>query len=108
MIIVPKNISETLKRILFPGTEKNIVELEMVQEIRIAGRRISFSLIFQKEDDPAISAVSEACVDEIRREFGADCEVTVTPKSANRMSPPVLPGVKNIIAILNRRNRQII
>lgn len=99
MIIVPKNISETLKRILFPGTDKNIVELEMVQEIRIAGRRISFSLIFQKEDDPAIGAVSEACMDEIRREFGSDCEVTVTPKSANRMSPPVLPGVKNIIAI---------
>jgi ATP-binding protein involved in chromosome partitioning len=99
MVIVPKNISETLRRIILPGTDKNIVELEMVQEIRIAGRRISFSLVFQREDDPAIGSVSQACVDEIRREFGTDCEVTVTPKSANRMSPPVLPGVKNIIAI---------
>jgi len=99
MAIVPKNISDTLRRILFPGSEKNIVDLEMVQEIRIAGNRIGFSLIFQNENDPAVKAVSEACMDEIRREFGNDCEVTITPKSANRMSPPVLPGVKNIIAI---------
>jgi len=99
MAILPKNISDTLKRILFPGSDKNIVELEMVQEIRIAGNRISFSLIFQAENDPAIGPVSEACVDEIRREYGSDFEVTVTPKSVNRMAPPVLPGVKNIIAV---------
>jgi ATP-binding protein involved in chromosome partitioning len=99
MPIVPKNITDTLRRILYPGSDKNIVELEMVQEVRIAGKRISFSLIFQKEDDPAIRPVAEACVDEIRREYGNDCEVTVNPKSASRMSPPVLPGVKNIIAI---------
>lgn len=99
MAIVPKNISDSLRRILFPGSDKNIVELEMVQEIRIAGKRVSFSLVFQQLDDPSIVSVSEACEDEIKREFGSDCEVTITPKSANRMSPPVLPGVKNIIAI---------
>jgi ATP-binding protein involved in chromosome partitioning len=99
MAIIPKNISDTLRRILFPGSDKNIVDLEMVQEIRVAGNRISFSLIFQKEDDPAIGPVSEACVDELHREFGSDFEVTVTPKSAHRMAPPVLPDVKNIIAI---------
>lgn len=99
MALVPKNISDTLKRILYPGSDKNIVDLEMVQEIRLAGKRVSFSLIFQKEDDPAIGPVSEACADEIRRQHGSDCEVTITPKSAGRMAPPVLPGVKNIIAI---------
>jgi ATP-binding protein involved in chromosome partitioning len=99
MALIPKNISDTLRRILFPGTEKSIVDLEMVQEIRIAGKKITFSLIFQKEDDPSIGPVSEACKDEIRREYGNDFEVTITPKNANRMSPPVLPGVKNIIAI---------
>ncbi len=84
---------------MFPGSGKNIVELEMVQEIRIAGRRISFSLIFQSEEDPAIQPVVEACSDVIRREHGADWEINITPKSAVRMSPPVLPGVKNIVAV---------
>lgn len=99
MALIPKNISDTLKRVDYPGSDKNIVELEMVQEIRIAGKRISFSLMFHKEDDPSIGPVSAACVDVIRREHGSDCEVTVTPKSTNRLSPPILPGVKNIIAI---------
>ena len=99
MIILPKNITETLKRILFPGSEKSIVDLEMVQEIRIAGKRVSFTLVFQREDDPAIGPVSEACSDEIRREYGHEYEVSITPKSVGRMAPPVLPGVKNIIAV---------
>ena len=99
MTIVPKNIFDSLRRILFPGSDKNIVELEMVQEIRIAGKRISFSLVFEQLDDPSIVSVSEACKDEIKRAFGGDCEVAITPKSANRMSPPVLPGVQNIIAV---------
>lgn len=99
MALIPKHISDTLRRVHYPGSGKSIVDLEMVQEIRLAGKRISFTLMFQKEDDPAIGPVSEACVDEIRREHGADCEVTITPKSVNRMSPPILPGVKNIIAI---------
>lgn len=99
MPLIPKNISDTLKRILFPGSDKNIVDLEMVQEIRIAGKRINFSLVFQREDDPSVKSVTQACIDEIRREHGSDCEVTITPKSVNRMAPPALPGVKNIIAI---------
>lgn len=99
MVILPKNVSDVLKRILFPGTDKSLVDLEMVQEIRVAGNRISFTLVFQREDDPAIRPVSEACTDELRREFGAGIEVAVTPKSVGRMAPPVLPGVKNIVAI---------
>ncbi len=99
MALVPKNISDTLQSILYPGSDKNIVELEMVQEIRLAGKRISFSLVFNNENDPAIGPVSAACVDEIKRRHGSDCEVTIQPKSASRMSPPVLPGVKNIIAV---------
>ena len=94
MALIPKNISDTLRRIYFPGSDKSIVDLEMVQEIRIAGKKVTFSLIFQKEDDPSIGPVSEACKDEIRREYGNDFEVTITPKSANRMSPPVLAWCK--------------
>jgi ATP-binding protein involved in chromosome partitioning len=99
MALVPKNISDTLKRILFPGSDKNIVDLEMVQEVRIAGRRISFSLVFQTEDDPSIGLVSQSCKDVLLREYGREYEVVITAKSSNRMIPPVLPGVRNIIAI---------
>jgi ATP-binding protein involved in chromosome partitioning len=99
MTLVPKNVTDTLKRIIFPGSDKNIVDLEMVQEVRLAGRRISFSLVFQTEDDPSIASVTQACKDVLLREYGREYEVVITAKSSNRMIPPVLPGVRNIIAI---------
>ena len=99
MAIVPKTITDILRKVEFPGSNDNITELNMVQEIRIAGSRISFSLVFQQDNDPNIGVVVEACKYEILKELGNVYEVTITPKGAQRMEPPVLPGVKSIIAI---------
>lgn len=99
MAIVPKTITDILRKVEFPGSHENIADLNMVQEIRIAGSRISFSLVFQQDKDPNIALVTQACRMEIQKELGNAYEVTITPKSAQRMEPPALPGVKNIIAI---------
>jgi ATP-binding protein involved in chromosome partitioning len=53
-LIVPKNVTDALRTVKYPGSEEDLVSLDMVQEIRIAGQRISFSLVFQKSDDPNI------------------------------------------------------
>jgi len=99
MGIAPKTITDILRKVEFPGSHENITELNMVQEIRIAGNRISFSLVFQHEDDPNIPKITEACISEIQKELGKSYEITITPKEINRMEAPALPGVKNIIAI---------
>jgi len=99
MAITPKTITDILRNIIFPGSNENIVELDMVQEIRTAGSRISFTLVFQRDDDPNIQAVSEACAIGIEKVLGTEYDITITPKGIHRMKSPVLPGVKNIIAI---------
>jgi ATP-binding protein involved in chromosome partitioning len=99
MAVIPKTITDILKKVVFPGTTDNIVDLEMVQEIRTAGSRISFTLVFGRDTDPNIKAVSEACVAEIESALGTDYDLLITPKGKHRMSAPVLPGVKNIIAV---------
>jgi ATP-binding protein involved in chromosome partitioning len=99
MAVTPKNITDILRNVIFPGTNENVVELEMVQEIRTAGSRISFTLVFQRDDDPNIQAISETCANEIEKVLGKDYDITITPKGIQRMKAPVLPGVKNIIAI---------
>src|SRR5512133_614215 len=99
MSITPKNITDILRNVTFPGTAENIVDLEMVQEIRTAGSRISFTLVFQRDDDPNIQAVSEVCASGIEKVLGTEYDITITPKGLKRMKTPVLPGVKNIIAI---------
>jgi len=99
MAITPKTITDILRKVIFPGSNENIVDLEMVQEIRTAGSRISFTLVFQRDDDPNIQAVSEVCATEIEKILGTEYDITITPKGVKRMKTPVLPGVKNIIAI---------
>ena len=47
-IIVPKDVTDALRTLKYPGSQENVVAMDMVQEIRIAGQRISFSLVFQK------------------------------------------------------------
>ena len=46
-LIVPKNVNDALRTVKYPGSDEDIVTLEMPQEIRIAGQRVSFSLVFQ-------------------------------------------------------------
>ena len=56
-MIVPKNVTDALRSVKYPGSNEDVVTLNMVQEIRIAGQRINFTLVFQRSDDPAISAL---------------------------------------------------
>ena len=99
MAIVPKQITDILRSVKFPGSDENVVELDMVQEIRIAGTRISFTLVFQRDNDPNIQPVAQACAEAIEDELGTEVEISITPKAIHRMQAPVLPGVKNTIAI---------
>jgi ATP-binding protein involved in chromosome partitioning len=47
-LIVPKDVTDALRTVKYPGSEEDVVSLDMVQEIRIAGQRINFSLVFKK------------------------------------------------------------
>ncbi len=100
-LIVPKNITDALRNVDFPGSKENIVDLDMVQEIRIAGKKVSFSLVFQRSDDPHIEEVRKACVAAIEKYVGSEVEIrgNITVKAIHQMERPLLPGVKNIIAV---------
>jgi ATP-binding protein involved in chromosome partitioning len=100
-LIVPKNIIDVLLSVNFPGSDQDLVSLDMAQEIRVAGKKITFSLVFQRSDDPNIAAVVAACEDAILAQLGPDVEIkgNITAKSVHQMERPVLQGVKNLIAI---------
>ena len=100
-LIVPKNVTDVLRTVTFPGSQENIVDLDMVQEIRIAGKSVSFSLVFQRSDDPNMETVIKQCEDTIMRELGPDVEIkgNIKAKAIHQMERPILPEVKNIIAV---------
>ena len=50
--LYPALILDALRTVRYPGKGKNIVELGMVEDdIRIDGRKVSFTLIFDKTTD---------------------------------------------------------
>lgn len=56
-----KEIRDVLTEIKYPGTSKNIVELDMVQHIRIEGDKVMFRLVFQKSNDPFVTTIKKKC-----------------------------------------------
>lgn len=100
-LIVPKNVTEALKSVVYPGSDKDIVALKMVQEVRIAGKSIHFSLVFNEEGDPNAVAVITAAENVILETFGPQTEIkgNISVKYLHQMERQVLPGVNNIIAI---------
>lgn len=56
-----KEIRDVLKEVKYPGSSKNIVELDMVQHIRIEGNKVMFRLVFQKSNDPFVAAIQKKC-----------------------------------------------
>ncbi len=100
-LIIPKNVTDALRGVLYPGSNQDIVTLNMVQEIRIAGQQINFTLVFQRSDDPAIPELVDAAEKAIEQQLGSSAAIrgNIAVKYIHDMERPLLPGVKNIIAV---------
>ena len=94
-LIVPKNITDALRNVIFPGSNQDVISLDMAQEIRVAGKKVTFSLVFQRSDDPNMAAVIAACEEAILTHLGSDVEIkgNITAKAIHQMERPILPGV---------------
>lgn len=105
MTLYPKLIMDALAKVRYPGTGKDLVTMGMVEDnIRIDGNKVSFSLLFEKPNDPFIKSVVKAAETAILTYVGEEVEIkgniTVDAKQAARPEPDkLLPEVKNIIAV---------
>ena len=104
MNLYPKLIIDALSTVRYPGENKSIVELGMVQDdLRINGNSVSFSILFPKNPDPFSKSVIKAAESAVKYTAGQEVEVNVTPLFAPRQShgeeEKALPNVKNVIAV---------
>ncbi len=103
--IYPKLILDALAQVRYPGNGKNLIENNMVEDdIRIDGRKVTFSLIFEKSNDPFIRSVVKAAEAAILTFVAPDVEIQGNIAVKSRVEPrPTLqnplPEVKNIIAV---------
>ena len=105
MALYPKLITDILATVRYPGNGKNLVEADMVEDdIRIDGKKVTFSLIFDKSTDPFIKSVVRSAEAAIEHALPGEVEIkgNIAVKTRRPEPPknkPLLPGVKNIVGI---------
>jgi ATP-binding protein involved in chromosome partitioning len=103
--LYPKLIIDALEKVRYPGTGKNIVEMGMIDDdIRIESNKVSFSITFEKPNDPFIKSIIKAAETAILTyiDEGIDIKGNIRVKTKQTLppeSPRLLPEVKNTIAI---------
>jgi len=103
MTLYPKLIKDALTNVRYPGTGKDLVSSGMLEDsIRIDGIKVSFTLKFEKPNDPFIKSVVKAAETAIHTYVDEQVEVTVNVQTRQLERPEpdkLLPQVKNILAI---------
>ncbi|MDR1646314.1 MAG: Mrp/NBP35 family ATP-binding protein [Tannerellaceae bacterium] len=105
MTISPEMILDALSKVRYPGTGADLVSAGMVNDdIRIMNMQVSFSILFDKKNDPFAKSVIRASEAAILSYVGKDVDIRGRIRAAVRPSAAVttsrmLPGVKNILAI---------
>ena len=103
MTLYPNLIREALATVMYPGTKKNLIESEMVDEdIKIDGMKVTFTLIFPRDTDPFLQSTIKSAEAAIHYNISKDVEVNILTNFKSVPRPTVeklLPQVKNIIAV---------
>lgn len=100
-----ENVLQALSIVQEPDLGKDLVTLNMVRNIVIQDRAISFTIVLTTPACPLKEKIKTDCVKAIQQQFGEDVSVTIhfisEMNSKRSEQEIVLPKVKNIIAVVS-------
>ena len=95
----PQQIIDALQHVRYPGTGKNLIESGMLEDdIRISGMEVSFSLIFEKDNDPFRKSVVKAAETAIHTYVDENVAVHIHTKFIKQNLTPKSDSVENLRA----------
>lgn len=102
MNLSKERVLKALSTVEDPDLKRDLVTLNMIQDIAIEGTKISFKVVLTTPACPLKELIKSNCVGALEKEFGEDVEFDIfmtSNVSTIRVGAQLLPGVKNIIAI---------
>ena len=103
MGITNEAVLQALSNVQEPDLGKDLVTLNMVKDVAINGKEVSFTVVLTTPACPMKEMIERACVNAIHLLVDKEAVVTVNMTAnvnTNRKdSGAVLPGVKNIIVV---------
>jgi ATP-binding protein involved in chromosome partitioning len=100
MIITKEDVLKALSNVEEPDLKKDLVTLNMIQDIEINDQQLSFSVILTTPACPLKALIENACRNAISYFISKDIEVKINMTSrVTTQKNTGVPGVKNIIAV---------
>jgi ATP-binding protein involved in chromosome partitioning len=104
MMITSEDILKALGTVQEPDLKKDLVYLNMIQDISIDGNKLKFTVVLTTPACPLKEKIETDCKEAIHRLVSPELEITIEMTArvtSNRQEKLVLPGVKNIIAVVS-------
>jgi ATP-binding protein involved in chromosome partitioning len=101
MTYTAEQVLKALSTVEEPDLKKDLVTLNMIKDIEIKGTHISFTVVLTTPACPLKELIRKNCVEAVQT-MGSDVQVIVNftaEVTSIRNNQPLLPGVKNIIAV---------
>jgi ATP-binding protein involved in chromosome partitioning len=103
MPITKEQVISALSHVNDPDFKKDLVTLNMIDDIRIDGNKVSFKMVLTTPACPMKNMMRDSCIEAIHQYVDPSAEVeidfssNVTTRKAK--TTQIMPGVKNIIAV---------
>ncbi len=102
MKIQEKDILKALSTVEEPDLKQDLVSLNMIRNIQLTDSSVKFLVVLTTPACPLKELIRKRCVEAIHQQVSPDLEVEVEMEAevtSTRSNAPLLPEVKNIIAV---------
>lgn len=101
MSITKEAVIDALRNVDDPDLKKDLVTLNMVKDVEVNGKNVSFTVVLTTPACPMKDMIKRACENAILYYVDKEAIVNVnmTANTTSQRTGPVLPGVKNFIAV---------
>jgi len=103
MSITKEQVISALSHVNDPDFKKDLVTLNMIDDIRIDGNKVSFKMVLTTPACPMKNMMRDSCIEAIHQyvdpSAAVEIEFTSNVTTRRARTAQIMPGVKNIIAI---------
>jgi ATP-binding protein involved in chromosome partitioning len=96
------DILKALSRVEDPDLKRDLVSLNMIKDLEVTPGKVSFTVVLTTPACPLKEKIRMDCEEAVLAVTGEECDLTITMSSSVttlRDNAPLLPKVKNIVAI---------
>jgi ATP-binding protein involved in chromosome partitioning len=102
MSFTQSDILKALSTVEDPDLKRDLVTLNMIKDVQVEPKKVSFTVVLTTPACPLKEKIRQDCEDAVKLVVGEGVKIDIRITSSVttlRNNTPILPGVKNIIAI---------